>query len=148
MPKVKTINDDLIAVKYIKNLRIFRKKAKLTQTELGLMAGVSTDTISRYERHEGDVPVSTYNILADIFRWPHYKQSPNETLSLDFENPKQAEPKQAEPKQAENPCKEFIYKAQLAELRAIAGIKGCSVSELLDKLIAPYAEALNALRSL
>lgn len=139
----KTISDDPVALKYTKDLTAYRARFSLTQKELAKIVGVSATLISYYERGEHPMPVELYNKLAAVFRWSRYRQGLHETLTLDFEKPNQEKPNQEE-----IAYKGYITKAQIAELRAVAGIKGCSVPELLDKLIAPYAEALNALRIL
>ncbi len=149
----KTISDDPVALKYTKDLKAYRARFSLTQGELAKIVGVSATLISYYERGEHPMPVELYNKLAAVFRWPRYRQGLHETLTLDFDDTPQEKPKcevlkHDEPKHNEAPNKGFITKKQLDDLQTIAGIKGCSLSELLDKLIAPYSDALKVMRNL
>jgi DNA-binding XRE family transcriptional regulator len=50
-------NDGLKPLITSSDIRIFRATFGLTQTELGLMMGVSRPTISLYERDESDIPI-------------------------------------------------------------------------------------------
>lgn len=156
----KTISDDPVALKYTKDLTAYRARFSLTQKELAKIVGVSATLISYYERGEHPMPVELYNKLAAVFRWSRYRQGLHETLTLDFddtqldfddtqlEKPKRDVLKHDEPKHNEATNKGFITEKQLDDLQTIAGIKGCSMSELLDKLIAPYSDALKVMRNL
>ncbi len=48
-----------------RNLRIFRKRAKLTQRELGMKIGYSEKSVSKWELGENMPPVSTLTVLAE-----------------------------------------------------------------------------------
>lgn len=52
---------------YRKNLKFLRKEMKLTQTELGKKLGVKSSTVSRWEKGDNDINISTVTKMAKIF---------------------------------------------------------------------------------
>ena len=132
------IDDDPVAMNCVKRLKAERERRGLSQLQLSNLIGCHHSTISHIESQSRSVSVLAYNALAELFSWPRYKQGTCETLKLDFEQPAVKPPQSS--------C--GVEEEQLRILRDIASIKGYTVSELLTRLTAPYAEALSAIRKL
>lgn len=51
----------------LKNLRVLRESANLSQTQLGDIIGMSQQSINRYENHDTEPDIKTLSLLADYF---------------------------------------------------------------------------------
>ena len=138
MPTKPMINDDTVALACVRTLKAERIKRRLTSSQLAHMLHLHPSTICHIENLNRPVSVSIYNSLAAIFKWPLYTHGGNGNLLLNFDTTDK------DSKQSDI----VIPEEQLRDFQDIANIKGCTVSELLSKLIAPYKEAVNSIRNL
>ena len=156
MPYIFTVDDDDIAMQNLRSLKSLRLKYNLTQEQLGKIAGCSSTAIYAYENLHRVPSKETYNALAAFFHWREYSHTPknidmaeNHTLSLGFENEVQ-ERQTSEKKDARIHC--CISGKLLNDVKDIASIKGCTVSDiittLLENYVSPYSDAVNSLRKI
>ncbi len=156
MPHIFTVDDDDIAMQNLRSLKSLRLKYNLTQEQLGKIAGCSSTAIYVYENLHRVPSPKIYNALAAFFQWPEYSHTPkniemaeNSTLSLGLEN-EAHKVQTSEKKDAHIHCS--ISGKLLNDVKDIAAIKGCTVSDiiinLLENYVSPYSDAINSLRKI
>ncbi len=142
------ISDDNIAMDYIRRLKDYREKHGLSQRQLSKVIRCVHSTIYAYEKNKSIPSVNTYNTLADFFNWPRYspqhshipaqaheiQQDDSLTLPLDFDGDNDNAPPADDKKHRAY----SIPEALLDDIRDIATIKGCSMSEIITSVLEEY----------
>lgn len=152
MPAPTNISDDYTAMDYIRRLKDYRKKHGMSLEQVGQIADCSYATINRYENGRYIPDINTYNALADFFKWPRYSPQHNNapahahlpaftqtqedcaTLPLGFtgDNDKTTQPDDKKRRAYSIP------ENLLDDIRDIATIKGCSMSEIITRILEEY----------
>ena len=148
MPGAKNISDDVIAMDYLRSLRACREKHGLTLPQLGKIIGRSHTAVYTYEIGKYIPEINVYNILADFFKWPRYcpqRSISNTTASNDTQNDSLTLPlgldadNETQTQQDDKKRRAYsIPENLLNDIRDIATIKGCSMSEIITSVLEEY----------
>lgn len=123
LPAIHNVSDDNIAMEYLRKLHDYRKQHGLSFRQVAKIIHCAPSTICSYENF-GSIPdVNSYNALADFFKWPRYSPQHNSVPTLQESKKHRAY---------------SIPENLLEDLRDIASVKGCSISEIITSVLTDY----------